>query len=266
MTDVYHFVKKLTEVLAGCDEVLGIGQTGDPNAPLIPGKSDIDLFVICRQVPQKEQREKLYGQLSGLFGSLEMEVCAGGVWGWGDIFLVNGIDVMPMYFPVDEMTAYVEKVLSGNHLEKEGRFYPIGRLASIESLQVLYEKDRSWSRIQDAVKYPPAALFEKWYREEAFQMIDEEDLGRAELRCEVLFFHQVAEAFLDHFLQALYAKNRCYFPSRKRTREAIERFEKKPVNCYARLMNVLALGCRDHTVPQAVAEIRALANELRQLD
>ena len=115
--DANDFKLKLVEEISNCDEILGIGQTGDMNAPLVEGKSDIDLF-------------------------------------------------------------------------------------------------------------------DQWYASEACRMIDEEDLGRAELRHEVLFYHQVVEAFLDHFLQALYAKNRRYFPSRKRTESAIAAFERKPQNCY----------------------------------
>ena len=228
---VNDFNKKLISLLTENEEICGIGQTGDMNAPLIPGKSDIDLFVICRNVPEKGYRREIYEKLAGNFDHLEMEVCAGGIWGYGDIFLAEGIDVMPMYFTVDEMRDYLEEVLSGRHLAKEGRFYPIGRLASVETLNVLYEKDQAWTKLIQRVKEHPRALFDSWYAYESGCMIDEEDLGRAALRHEVLFYHQVVEEFLDHFLQALYAKNDCYFPSRKRTRQAIAGFAKKPVNC-----------------------------------
>ena len=260
---VNAFKEKLIGLLAEDEEIRGIGQTGDMHAPLIPGKSDIDLFVICQKVPEKEIRLKIYEKLTGSFDHLEMEVCAGGIWGYGDIFLVEGIDVMPMYFTVQEMKDYLEDVLAGNHLEKEGRFYPIGRLASIETLHVLYEKDQDWTKLIQRVKEHPQTLFDAWYASESGCMIDEEDLGRAALRHELLFYHQVVEEFLDHFLQALYAKNDCYFPSRKRTEEAILRFTKKPVNCYQRLMDVVRLGSDEDTSEASVHELRALAQELR---
>lgn len=263
--NVNIFKKELVSLIAECDEILGIGQTGDIHAPLVPGKSDIDLFVICKTVPSKQYRIKLYEQLAGKYDKLDMEVCAGGVWGYGDIFMVNGIDIMPMYFSVCEMKSYIEKVLSGEDIEKNGRFYPIGRLASIETLHVLFEKDNNWTNIINAVKAYPPQLFEKWYRMESTRMLDEEDLSRAELRHEVLFFHQVLEEFLDHFLQALYAKNTCYFPSRKRTESAICGFEKKPENCFERLLQVIRLSSSEDTIDQAVAEIRALAKELTEI-
>lgn len=80
---------------------------------------------------------------------------------------------------------------------------------------------------------------------------------------EVLFYHQVVEEFLDHFLQALYAKNGSYFPSRKRTEEAILKFTKKPANCYKRLLDVVRLGSNADTIEASILELRALAQELK---
>lgn len=222
------FRDRLVSLLAANGGIVGIGQTGDIHAPLIPGKSDIDLFVICKRIPEREERLACYQPLMKDCDSVQMAVCSGGVWGHGDILVCEGIDVMPMYFTAAEMESYIQEVLDGKHLDKDGRFYPIGRLASIESLHVLYEKNTAWTAIIDMVKKHPKSLFSQWYASQINQMIDEEDLGRAELRHEVLFYHQVTEAFLDHFLQALYAKNDSYFPSRKRTEEAIASFRIKP--------------------------------------
>lgn len=215
--DANDFKLMLVEEISNCDEILGIGQTGDMNAPLIAGKSDIDLFIICKNVPDSDRRLSLYKSLDGLYDKLEMEVSSGGVWGYGDMFYINGIDVMPMYFSVANMQEYIDEILAGKHLEKEGSFYPVGRLASIETINVLWEKNNAWTNIVSKVKTYPQDFFDKWYSSEAWRIVDEEDLGRAKLRREVLFYHQVVENFLDHFLQALYAKNRRYFPSRKRT-------------------------------------------------
>jgi len=263
--DVNAFKNDLVSVISNCKSVYGIGQTGDINAPFIPGKSDIDLFVICETVPSKEERMAMYQCLSGKYDRLDMEVCAGGIWGYGDIFLCDGIDVMPMYFTITEMRGYIEEVLAGKHLEKEGRFYPIGRLASIETLNVLYEIENSWSDLIARVKEHPKALFQSWYASEIWRVIDEEDLSRAALRHEVLFYHQVVEEFIDHFLQALYAKNNCYFPSRKRTEAAIASFQKKPTDCYRRLLKVVELGAREETIDESIMELRCLAEELKKI-
>lgn len=265
MNNANEFKNLLVELLSKCETIYGIGQTGDINAPLIPGKSDIDLFVLCKEVPSKEEREAMYQKLLGKYESLEMQVCSGGIWGYGDIFICDGIDVMPMYFTIDEMRGYIEEVLAGKHLEKEGRFYPIGRLASIETINVLFDREETWGHIVELVKNHPQDLFDMWYGSEIWRVIDEEDLSRAVLRHEVLFYHQVVEEFLDHFLQALYAKNNCYFPSRKRTQKAIEGFAKKPDNCYERLRRVVKLGADEETIEESVQELRKLGNELKSL-
>ena len=54
---------------------------------------------------------------------------------------------MPMYFSVTNMQEYIDEILAGKHLEKEGSFYPIGRLASVETMNVLWEKNRAWTNI-----------------------------------------------------------------------------------------------------------------------
>ena len=257
-----NFRNKLTEMLSKIPGIRGIGQTGDINAPLVPGKSDIDMFVICDKVPEREERLKFYESLTGSYDSLQMEVCAGGIWGYGDIFMCEGIDVMPMYFTVTEMKNYLEEVIAGKHLEKDGRFYPVGRLASIETLNVLWEKDFAWTNIINLVKNHPVDFFQAWFKNESWRILDEEDLGRAELRHEVLFFHQVVEEFLDHFLQALYALNNQYFPSRKRTQKAIEGFKLKPENCYQRLNDIVSLSVSEEHITEAVYEIRKLGKEL----
>ena len=59
--DAAVFRNELVRILSGDRRILGVGQTGDIHAPLIPGKSDIDLFVICSSVPSEEERSALYG-------------------------------------------------------------------------------------------------------------------------------------------------------------------------------------------------------------
>lgn len=262
---VQQFKDKLVQVIARCHNVKGIGQTGDINAPLIPNQSDIDLFVICSAVPSKEERLQMYGELKGDYSDLNMEVSQGGLWGYGDIFISNKIDVMPMFFTIEEMERYLDDTLQGKHLEKDGRFYPVGRLASIESLHILYEQDKAWTRLQNKVKAYPEVFFRKWYQYQAGQVLDEEDLGRAVLRKEVLFYHQVLEEALDHFLQILFAVNRCYFPSRKRTEKAMEAFQIKPNNCYERLLRIVANAAKSDTIEESVKELRSVTEELIEL-
>ncbi|MFA6847892.1 MAG: hypothetical protein WCQ94_06155 [Lachnospiraceae bacterium] len=262
---VIELKQNLVEIISTCSKIKAIGQTGSLDEKLIPGKSDIDLFVLCSEIPTMEDRNKMYNSIQNETFELQMEVCDGGQWGYGDILVSDGIDVMPMYFTVREMCDYLEEVLNCKHLEKEGRFYPVGRVASIATIHVLYEKDNTWTDIKDMVNQKPMIFFQKWYKNEISQVIDEEDLGRSELRKEVLFFHQVLENALDHLLQALYAVNKCYFPSRKRTMSAINDFQYRPVDCYERLLHIVQDGTKEETIVQAINELRRITAEVREL-
>ncbi len=257
------FRDTICSALFSWEEVIGVAQTGDINAPLVPGKSDIDLFILCSHVPAKTERESRYSALRSAYDELHMEVCHDEIWGCGDIFSVYGIDVMPMFFDADSFSAYIDDVLAGNHLYAEGRFYPIGRLATVESIHVFSEKDNAWSKLIDKVKLHPRELFSKWYNAQSALILDEEDLSRVLLRKEVLFYHQVLENALDHFLQALYALNNRYFPSRKRAETAIDAFAVKPRSCKERLLAIVQNSVSIETIEQSVCDLRMLTEELR---
>lgn len=241
---------------------MGIGQTGSIDAVLVPGKSDIDLFVLCSEIPSGNERETWYSELEKADCTVQMEVCRGGVWGTGDVLVVDGIDVMPMYFTVQEMQDYLEEILACKHLEKDGDFYPVGRLSSISGITVLYEKENTWTKLKEMVNQKPDLFFRQWFLSEINQVIDEEDLGRSELRKEVLFYHQVLENALDHLLQALFAMNHCYFPSRKRTVSAIDSFRYKPENCCTRLHDMITWGASEDTIALSIMELRNMTGEV----
>jgi hypothetical protein len=80
---------------------------------------------------------------------------------YGDILIIDGIDVMFMYFTIEEMNNYLDEVLQRKHLENEGRFYPTGRLSSVETINILYESSSTWTALKQKVKKYPIDLFEK---------------------------------------------------------------------------------------------------------
>lgn len=260
-----EFKDKLVMEMSKCNKVKGIGQTGDISAQLTPGLSDIDIFVLCTVVPSKEERLKIYETLYGNYSGLTMEVCNGGLWGYGDILISNNIEVMPMYFTIEEMEKYLDDTLKGKNIEKDGRFYPTGRLASIETINVLYEYEMAWTKLIKKVKEYPQALFEKLYSYHISCVLDDEDLGRVLLRKDVLFYHQVLEESLDHLLQALYAINQRYFPSRKRTQLFIESMHKKPQDFYDRLLQIVMNAAKSNTIEDSVRELKNITIEIKKL-
>lgn len=254
-------VKELSQI----EKINGIGQTGDINAELVPGNSDIDMFVLCTTIPTEVERKDIYSKYSEEYSECQMNVCNGGIWGYGDILLINGIDVMFMYFTREEMEQYLDEVLQGKHLDREGGFYPTGRLSSVENINILYESSAEWTSLKEKVKKDPVKLFEKLFDYHIANVLNDEDLGRVLLRKEVMFYHSVLENSLDHLLQALFAVNFIYFPSRKRTEQYIRDFKSKPENCYERLMQILTNAISDKTVEKSVEELRNIASEIAQI-
>jgi len=94
---------------------------------------------------------------------------------------------------------------------------------------------------------------------------DREDLERAAGRKDVLFYHFAFEIAMDHFLQALFAINRTFFPSRKRTHEYIVRFDRKPANCYERLLEAIRTGAGPDGLAEAYAVWDGLVLDLLSL-
>ncbi len=68
----------------------------------------------------------------------------------------------------------------------------------------------------------------------------------------------------DHFLQTLFAINRVYFPSRKRTLDYIENFN-KPDGCNEKLLEVIKLGGFIEGINQSYTIWSKMVNELKEL-
>ena len=94
---------------------------------------------------------------------------------------------------------------------------------------------------------------------------DEEDFQRAIRRGDVLFFHSTLDLALDSFLQALFALNRVYFPSRKRSLERIASFQIKPHDCEERLLRVVEMSSKPKTLSDAYDVWQQLCVELIKL-
>ncbi|MDF2820623.1 MAG: hypothetical protein K0R15_1064 [Clostridiales bacterium] len=256
---------KLVSELSQNNKIKGIGQTGDINADLIPGNSDIDMFVLCTTIPTEAERKSVYSNYSNEYSECLMNVCNGGIWGYGDILIIDGIDVMFMYFTTEEMEYYLDDVLNGKHLDREGGFYPTGRLSSVESINILYESNTEWTSLIEKVKKYPIDLFERLFDFHISNVLNDEDLGRVMLRKEVMFYHSVLENSLDHLLQALFAINFMYFPSRKRSEEYIKEFKNKPDDFYDRLLKIIENSISNNTIVISVEELKKITSEIAQI-
>jgi hypothetical protein len=94
---------------------------------------------------------------------------------------------------------------------------------------------------------------------------DMEDLERAVARKDVFFFHFAMDLALDHFLQAIFALNKEYFPSRKRSEIYLQSFKVKPADCEQRLHQIITLGGSAETMEQSYKLWNDIVCDLMQL-
>ena len=256
---------QLVEAVSRMAAVKAIGQTGDIGEIPQPGKGDIDLFIFCDEIPSAAARQAVYDSCPGAFGECHMNFCEGGHWGKGDMLLAMGVEVYFMYFTVGEMSDYIADVLDGGYPDSEGGFYPIGRLATIDTIHVLYDEQDTLVSLKAMVHEYPETLRKVLFSYHYERIIDEEDFDRAVTRQDVLFYHMVLENSIDHFLQALYAINKVYFPSRKRTEKHMAAFIRIPQDCYVRMLNVVADGSHTDRLTRSFDTWRALVRELGEI-
>jgi hypothetical protein len=256
-------ITKLLEEVSQIEEIRSIGQTGDINFIPKAGESDIDIFVLGDTVPSYETRKAVYDKNSSLFEECRMQVCEGGVWGTGDIFMIDGVETMLMYFSTDETLKYVNDILDGKHLDSTRGFYPVGRCATLKSINIIFDESQVLDSLKKILLIYPDNLKEEMINFHIKKINDKGDFGRAILRKDVLFYHQVLEVSIDHYLQILYAINKTYYPSRKRTKQYIDSFKLKPENCYERLLDVIKLGSSAEDIETSYDLWCSLVNDLK---
>lgn len=171
-----------------------------------------------------------------------------------------------MYFTVSETFINVESILNGEYTDKlDNYYYPTGRCAMLKNIIVLYDKSNFLDDMKKALSNYPYKLRKKLIQYHLDELDDTEDLQRAVVRKDVLFYHFAMDIAIDHFLQALFAINETYFPSRKRTLNFIENFNIKPERCNEKLLEVIKLGSNSESINKSFAIWRNMVNELKKL-
>jgi len=241
--DTEVILNLLTDRISSIGEVQSIGISGS-KAPLPKaGEGDIDIFIYCDKIPGLETRQTVLSQFGELLQEVKINVFDGGHWGIGDFAHINGIETWLMYFTVDETLRDLDSILNGDYPDKlDNYYYPIGRCAMLKNISILYDKNSFLSSLTKRLLKYPDKLSTRLAGYHLDELEDNEDLERAVMRKDVLFYHFALDIAIDHFLQALFAINRIYFPSRKRTLELINSFDRMPERCGERLLEVVKLG------------------------
>jgi Domain of unknown function (DUF4037) len=262
-------VHELVEAVARDTAVRAVGLSGGARPLPEPGRpaaGDIDLFVYCTEIPAPDRRR---AALASLGESVE-QVAIGRLedehWGQGDSLLAAGVETWLMYFTLADARAELEAVLAGRYLGRsDSYYYPIGRCAMWKAMRALYDPDGFLRSLKARLETYPEALAGVVVAHHVEALGDVEDLERAVQRKDVLFYHFALDLALDHFLQAVFALNREYFPSRKRSESYLQGFRVKPEGCEQRLRQVVALGGEAETLGRSYAAWQELVRDLNSL-
>jgi len=154
--------------------------------------------------------------------------------------------------------------LSGQYLGRlDSYYYPIGRCAMWKAMRIFYDPDGFLQSFQQRLEEYPATLAQPVINHHLDALEDVEDLERAVGRKDVFFYHFALDLALDHFLQALFAMNREYFPSRKRSDIYLRGFKLKPSECEQRLQKVIAFGGNAKTLEESYEVWNSLVHDLK---
>ncbi|HMM30509.1 MAG TPA: DUF4037 domain-containing protein [Clostridia bacterium] len=222
-TNAERVLRQLANNISAMDEVESIGISASKKELPKAGEGDIDVFIYCGKIPELEKRQAVIKQTGSVIQAGKMNVFEGGHWGVGDLVYIDGIETWLMYFTVKETLCNVEAILNGDYPDKlDNYYYPIGRCAMLKNIHVLYDKSEFLHTLKARLSIYPNDLAKALASYHLNMLEDTEDLVRAVSRKDVLFYHFAMDLAIDHFLQALFAINKVYFPSRKRTLEFIK--------------------------------------------
>ena len=199
-------------------------------------------------------------------GQVEIGRLESGHFGQGDCLMAAGVETWLLYFTLADARVELESTLDGQYLGRlDNYYYPIGRLAMWKTMRALYDPDGFLQSFKDRLAEYPQKLASAVVSHHLEALADVEDLERAVRQKDVLFFHFALDLALDHFLQAVFALNREYFPSRKRSEKYLWVFKVKPRECEERLRQVLALGGNTETLDQSYEIWNGLVYDLTSL-
>ncbi|WP_459195487.1 DUF4037 domain-containing protein [Wukongibacter baidiensis] len=256
---------QLIEQISHMDSVKVIGISGELRPFPEPGKGDFDIFIYCDEIPSEQERHNSIKKLGDSINNVKSSVFCNDKWGLSDYCTIEGIDTWMMYFNKEDAEKDAQEILDGEHLGKvDNYYYPIGRLGMFKNLTVLYETDDFIKQLKRTLESYPETLKEKIIEYNLQALDDVEDLERAVYRKDVLFYHFALDLAIDHFLMALFALNETYFPSRKRSLQYIEKFEKKPTDCSKRLLAIIKDGAEVENIGTSYEAFRQLCEELKQ--
>ena len=260
-TTLQSLVTRLTQ----SNSIRAIGLSGGERPFPEAGESDMDLFIYCTAIPNKDERQKILASFPEA-EPIEIGKFESGHWGQGDCLSIAGVETWLLYFTLTEARAELKAILDGKYLGRlDSYYYPIGRCSMWRGMRALHDPDGFLASLRECLQEYPPSLARAVIDHHTHALEDVEDLERAVQRKDIFFFHFALDLALDHFLQALFALHREYFPSRKRSETYVRGFSIKPAECEERLRQVIRLGANSETLAQSYEVWQGLVEELMAL-
>jgi len=261
MTEKYN---SLLHSVSEIEQVESIGKTGKIEIS-INNENDIDIFIFCKNTPDFEVRKEAYKKIDEKM-IVKMHDFEGKFWGTLDILKIDGLEICLMYFTIEKTEDEINDILKGNRIKKEDNyFFPIGRCSTIKNINILYEKNNFLKNMKEKLSVYPDELYNKNIEYHVSKLNDREDIERAISLEDVLFYHNALDISLEHFLQLLFTKNKCFFSSRKRNALLMEEMKIRPNNCIERLFEIIELGGNVKTITKSYEKWKKLIKELIEL-
>ena len=255
---------KIINSISKAEQVVSIGISGQLEPFPKPGEGDIDVFIYCEDFPDEQVRKKAF--YLNAAQDISLSISDEPTWGLMDYCLIDKVETYFMYFKALDVVAYNKEILDGRQLWKiNNSFFPVGRLAMLKGINILYDKDDFLRGIKDSLQGYPQELKEKMIAYHCPKMYDEEDFMRAVSRQDVFFCHSVLDTAIEHFLMTLFAMNETYFPSRKRTESHMQSFAIKPERCIERLKQVIKDAAEPKSIADACKAYKKLCEETENL-
>lgn len=261
-----EILNALINGISSMNEVQSIGISGGKMPLPQAGKGDIDIFIYCDRIPEPVKRQTLLDNMSNELNDSKISVFTGANWGTGDFATINGIETWMMYFTTEETLVNIEAILNGEFPDKLGNYYyPVGRCAMLKGIDIQFDRNGFLGSLKERLGKYPDMLADTLIQYHLSKLEDTEDLERAASRNDLLFYHFAIDIALDHFLQALFAMNRTFFPSRKRTFSYIRNFKIAPGRCEERILQVVKSGGTPESIRQSYTLWTELVDELKVL-
>lgn len=260
-----QIIDTLINKISAIPEVRSIGISGGKKPFPYAGEGDIDIFIYCDSLPTLNMRQAVLHETDGL-QETKVNEFEGGHWGAGDFALTEGVETWLMYFTMQETSSEIDANLRGDFPDKlNNYYYPTGRCAMLRDMWIRYDENGFLGDLQKRLSEYPESLAKTLTEHHTRELDDVEDLERAVKRKDVLFYHFALDIAIDHYLQALFAINRTFFPSRKRSLQYIDGFHAKPHECAESLLKVVRLGSEAETIHESYALWRKMTQDLKKI-